>query len=156
VTQKQTFFQIAMDGPAGSGKSTIAKNVAKKLNFTYLNSGGLYRCYAIALRDSAIDVTDVKAVIKVIEHANVDQKGTRLYLNDLEVNDRAYTKDISSFVPVISKIPEVRLAVGQCQYKIADHNDIVVEGRDTTTEVFPNATLKIYVQADPKLRAQRR
>jgi cytidylate kinase len=145
-----------MDGPAGAGKSTIARALSKKLGFTYINSGGLYRCYAIALKNANTDITDINAILKIINETNVNQSGDSFFLNGVDVTKLCYSKEISSFVPLISKIPEIRVASSDTQKKIAKLANIVIEGRDTTTVMFPGATLKVYVTADPKLRAQRR
>jgi cytidylate kinase len=150
------YYQIAMDGPAGAGKSTIARSLAKKIGFTYVNSGGLYRCFAIAIRDAAIDTNNINEIVRLITETRVRQLGDKFFLNDQDVSERCYTKDISAFVPVISKIPEIRVACSESQEAIARSTNIVIEGRDTTTVMFPNALLKAYVTADPKLRAQRR
>lgn len=150
------YYQIALDGPAGAGKSTIARALAKKLGFTYMNSGGLYRCYAIALKNANVDITNINQILKVINETKVNQAGDVFFLNGADVTKICYSKEISTFVPLISKIPEIRVACSDTQRKISQSVDIVVEGRDTTTVMFPQATLKVYVTADPKLRAQRR
>jgi cytidylate kinase len=154
IIEMSKLFQIAMDGPAGAGKSTIAKAVAKKLGFTFINSGGMYRCIAIALKD--VDLNDEHAIKKVLKEITVTQQGDVLLLNDADVSAECYSTHIANLVPQVSKIPCVREKCHDCQMKLADGANIVIEGRDTTTVMFPNATLKVYVTADDKLRATRR
>jgi cytidylate kinase len=149
-------YQIALDGPAGAGKSTLAKKLAAQLDFIYINSGGIYRSIAVALRDNNTDITDLKEVAKVLENSRVVQKGSRMFLNGQDINDRCYTQDIQNFVPLISPIHIIREASTKSQILTAANNNIVIEGRDTTTVVFPNATLKVFVTASQELRAQRR
>jgi cytidylate kinase len=136
------FFQIALDGPAGAGKSTIAKTLAKELNFTFINSGAIFRCICIAVIDSGITITDNKEIANLLPSLSIGQKGDTIYLNNVDVSERSRANEISSIVPIIAKIPEVRTFAVDAQRKIAETDNIVVEGRDTTTVVFPNATMK--------------
>jgi cytidylate kinase len=147
-------FQIAMDGPAGAGKSTVAKAVAQKLGFTFINSGGMYRCIAIALKN--IDLSDEHSVKQILKETNVTQQGDILLLNGKDVTAECYSPAIANLVPLVSKIALVREKCHDFQMKLAEGANIVIEGRDTTTVMFPNATLKVYVTADDKLRATRR
>lgn len=151
---KQKFYQIAIDGPAGSGKSTIAKLIAKKLNFLFINTGGMFRCCAIALQNT--NLKDKKAVSKVLKFISIDLKNDLLFLNGVDVTKQATESKISLLASDIGKIPEVRTFLLKEQRKISQGNNVVIEGRDTTTCVFPNAILKVYMTASIKERARRR
>jgi cytidylate kinase len=150
------YYQIAMDGPAGAGKSTLAKRLARELGFTFINSGGMYRCFAIAIRDNGSDYSNIPEVIKAIKGADVSQIGTKMLLNNIDVTQKCYTPEITLLVPEISKIKEVRDECHDAQLRLATGTNIVIEGRDTTTVMFPDATLKVFVTASSELRAQRR
>jgi cytidylate kinase len=151
-----SYYQIALDGPAGAGKSTIAKELSKRLGFTFINSGGMYRCIAIALLRNNTDISNIEEVTKVLNTIDVTQNGNDLLLNGEVVTNICYTPEITRFVPTISPIPQVREACHEFQMRLANSNNIVAEGRDTTTVVFPNATLKVFVTADQLLRVLRR
>jgi cytidylate kinase len=148
------YYQIAIDGPAGSGKSTTAKHLAQKLGFTHINSGGLFRCYALLfIRNHA---TTEEQFIPLLEKNNAYQVGDALFLNDEDVTKECYSQHVARFVPNISMLLSVREKVMATQHIIADKQNIVVEGRDTTSVVFPRATLKIFLTATDHVRAIRR
>lgn len=150
------YYQIAMDGPAGAGKSTIAKELAKILNFTFINSGGIYRSVVVAVKQNNIDVSDINAIENLLKTIKVEQKGNDMYLNGNNISNLTWTNETTAVVPTIAQIPKVREFVKLTQRHIAESNNIVIEGRDTTTVVFPNATLKCWIFADPVIRATRR
>lgn len=147
-----------MDGPAGAGKSSIAKLLAKKLGFTYINSGAMFRCVAIYILKNNISLENQSLLEESIKKGKISISQTKddFFLNNEKVTDRLHTPEVSSLVPVIAKIPFVRNFVEGNSANIAKTQDIVIEGRDTTTVVFPNATLKCWVFADPLIRATRR
>ena len=150
---------IAIDGPAGSGKSTAAKNLAKKLGFTYLDTGAMYRAITFcALRSNIVD--DVPAVIEMTRNLSLRLKYengiNRVFVNDEEVTDNIRTPEVNSMVSEISVIPEVRAEMVKIQKSIGNHGSIVAEGRDVTTVVFPNADIKIFLTASIDERANRR
>jgi cytidylate kinase len=136
------YYQIAIDGPAGSGKSSIAKLLARKLGFTFINSGGFYRAVTVAIVENKIPFHDVKKIIKLIDKISVTQIGDDMYLNGRKVTDQCYSAEITTNVPTISKIKEVREFCLNSKVLLSEKNNIVIEGRDTTTVLFPNATLK--------------
>jgi cytidylate kinase len=147
-------YVIAIDGPAGAGKSTIAKQLADVLNFTFVNSGGLYRCLAIALKNISLENTeDVEAIIN---SSKIIQEKNSFFLNDLDVTTECYSKEIAGLVPFIAKIPCVGKKIIDIRREIAKTASIVVEGRETTSVVFPDANLKVYLDASVQVRAQRR
>ncbi|MDR3249801.1 MAG: (d)CMP kinase [Mycoplasmataceae bacterium] len=150
------FYQIAMDGPAGAGKSSIAKKLSLKLNFTFINSGGIFRSIAVAIAENNIDYNNENQIENLLKLNKISQKGDDMYLNDKNISDKTWTPKITALVPNIAKIKIIREYVKKIQQNIAKTNNIAIEGRDTTTMIFPNAILKCWVFADPKIRALRR
>ena len=147
---------IAMDGPAGTGKSTIASIIAKKLNITYLNSGSFYRALTLALLDGGVDLTDENAVVDFCKKQNLDYNKSRLVLNGTDVEDHLHDDRVSKNVAQISAIVPVRHLVNDRMQEITKSLDIVCEGRDMTTVVFPQAEHKFYLDASLDVQAQRR
>ena len=150
---------IAIDGPAGSGKSTAAKNIAQKLGFTYLDTGAMYRAITfIALRKGIAE--DISAIIDMAREINLKLKFengiTRVFVNDEEVTEKIRSAEVNAKVSDISKIPEVRAELVKIQKKLGDEGNIVAEGRDVTTVVFPNADLKFFLTATIDVRTKRR
>lgn len=150
---------IAIDGPAGSGKSTDAKNLARKLGFTYLDTGAMYRAITFcALRNDIVD--DVPAVIQMTKNLSLKLKYengvTRVFVNDEEATEQIRTPEVNSKVSEISVIPEVREEMVKIQKRIGEQGNIVAEGRDVTTVVFPNADIKFFMTASIEERARRR
>lgn len=150
---------IAIDGPAGSGKSTAAKNIALKLGFTYMDTGAMYRAITfLALRNGIAD--DTPAVIKMTTGIDLNLKSengiTRVFVNGEEVTEQIRSAEVNAKVSDISKIPEVRKELVMIQKKMGETGNIVAEGRDVTTVVFPDADLKIYLTASIDVRAKRR
>lgn len=150
-------FSIAIDGPAGSGKSTIAQIVAKKLNFKYINSGLFYRAiaYYMQLHNIIIDnVTDWNK--EVLDKINLKWKDNNIILNNQVLNDILKSNKYSSLASQIAIIPKVRNFVNENILNISKKFNIVVDGRDIGTVVLPNASAKIFLDADVKTRAERR
>lgn len=150
---------IAIDGPAGSGKSTAAKKIAEKLGFTYVDTGAMYRAITyLALREGIVD--DVQKVIEATRSIALRLKFenglTRVFINDEEVTEEIRSFDVNSKVSEISVIPEVRKELVKLQRKLGKAGNIVAEGRDTTTVVFPDADIKIFLTASVDERARRR
>ena len=150
---------IAIDGPAGSGKSTAAKNIAQKLGFTYLDTGAMYRAITfIALRNGIAE--DVPAVIEMARKINLklrfENGVTRVFVDDEEVTEQIRSAEVNAKVSDISRIPEVRAELVKIQKKLGSEGNIVAEGRDVTTVVFPNADLKIFLTASIDVRTKRR
>ncbi len=153
---KNNVYQIAIDGPSGAGKSSIAKAIAKKLNFVFINTGGMYRCYALALIRKDVNLNDIDAILNELKRNNVQLKGEKFFLNNEDVTNLILDNIVAAVASKIAVIPEVRDFCVENQQKIASGINCVMEGRDTTSVVLPNATLKVYLDADLDLRAKRR
>ncbi len=147
---------IAMDGPAGTGKSTIASIIAKKLDITYLNSGSFYRALTMALLDGGIDLSDQEKVVEFCKKQKLEYNKSRLVLNGVDVEDHLHDDRVSKNVAQISAIVPVRHLVNDRMQEITKSLDIVCEGRDMTTVVFPQAEYKFYLDASLDVQAQRR
>jgi small subunit ribosomal protein S1 len=152
---------IAIDGPAGSGKSTIAKLLAEKLetdgrSFTYINSGNLYRAITLGCVRSGIPVTDTEKVLEYAQKAVIDYRGEDVYLDGENVTSLLHSDEIDREVSPLSSIVSVRHLVNDLIRGLARNINVVVEGRDMTTVVFPDAKYRFYLDASPEARAARR
>ena len=148
---------VAIDGPSGAGKTTIAKLVAKELGYNYLDTGALYRAIAVSLRDKGVEADDIDAdlggVLRITDIRFVDGK---VYTNGRDVSDEIRSKEIDHYSSVFSARKIVRDFLLDVQRNTALLQDVVVEGRDTTTVVFPDAGKKIFLDASLEERAKRR
>lgn len=149
---------VAMDGPAGSGKSTIARHIAGKLDYFYLNSGSMYRAMTLLSIRKGVPPTDAPALIELAKHCRIDfaDNGQITLLNNEDVSDALRTPEIERAIPDVAKVPEVRREMVKQQRRIGKKGGIIVEGRDVTTVVFPEADLKFYINASVEERARRR
>ena len=148
---------VAMDGPSGSGKTTMAKLIAEELGFSYLDTGALYRAIALALRGNMIEPEENDDEISaVLSRTFVTFKDGKIFLNGRDVSEEIRSKEIDHYSSVFSARRLVRDFLLDAQRNSALHNDIVVEGRDTTTVVFPNAAKKVFLDASVEERAKRR
>jgi CMP/dCMP kinase len=148
---------IAIDGPSGSGKTTIAKLIAKELGFNYLDTGALYRAVALALRNNSIEPEDSdEKLMDVLSHTRVTFNNGRVFLNSKDVSEDIRSAIIDHYSSVFSSRKIVRDFLLNAQRDAALNSDLVVEGRDTTTVVFPDAKKKIYLDASIDERAKRR
>ena len=149
---------IAMDGPAGSGKSTIAQRLAEKLDYLYLNSGSMYRAMTLLSLQEGGDPTNVAMLTRLAKSCRIDflDNGKTTLLNGEDVSDALRTPEIDRAIVDIAKIPEVRYEMVKQQRRIGEKGGIIVEGRDVTTVVFPDADLKFYINASVEERAKRR
>lgn len=152
---------IAIDGPSGTGKSTVAKEVARKLNFTYFDTGAMYRSFAWKVVQEGVDPSNAGAVRKIADHfqfdIETDRTGEKHYLvNKVDVTHKIRTQEISRASSQISIYPFVRQVVVKIQRHFGRAGDAVFEGRDMGTVVFPDAELKVFLTARPEIRAQRR
>lgn len=147
---------VAIDGPAGSGKGTVADLVSKECNLVNIDTGATYRSVALkALQNNVID--DEKAIIEISK--NIDIKFTpdkKVFVDGVDVTDDIRSKEVTKIVSQVSSIVEVRKNLVELQKKMAGDNDCIMEGRDITTVVFPNAKYKFYLDATPEERARRR
>ena len=147
---------IAIDGPAGSGKSTIARKVAEALGFTYVNSGNLYRALTLRILRRNISASDADALLQCASEARIEYRMGRLFLDGADEEDSLHSAEVDALVAQISAIPPLRDIVNAQVRAIAGSMDAVVEGRDITTVVFPDAKMKFFLDASPEARARRR
>jgi len=153
---------IAMDGPAGSGKSTIAKLLAEKLKgkdgkeYTYVNSGNLYRAITLGCLRANIDIKNSEKVVEFAQNIDISYQKTEVFLNGENVTELLHTDEIDRYSAPLSAIVPVRHIVNDLIRAIAKGQNIVVEGRDITTVVFPDAEYRFYLDASPDSRAKRR
>ena len=150
-------LQIAIDGPAGAGKSTVAKKLAEKLNITYVDTGAMYRALTYkALRDG-IDIYNTGKIIELAKDTNIIMSQGNLYIdNQLVHEEDIKSKDVTNYVSHVAKIASVRKIMVGLQKKIASHGSVIMDGRDIATHVLPNANIKIYLTASIEERALRR
>lgn len=144
-------MQIAIDGPAGSGKSTVAKKIAEKLNIIYIDTGAMYRAITLKLKD-----IDKKYYQEACNNTNIEFINNKIFLDGKDVSLQIRSEEISKLTSDISKIDFVRKKLVSIQKEIADKNSVVMEGRDITTVVLPDADYKFYLNASPEIRAKRR
>ena len=153
-------INIAMDGPAGAGKSTVAKAAAKTLGFIYVDTGALYRSVAYYALSKGADCKNADEVVPLLAEITPELKFIdgvqRVFLNGEDVSDRIRTPEVSMGSSNVSAIPEVRKFLFELQRKIAAENNVIMDGRDIGTVVLPNADLKIFFTASPEERARRR
>jgi len=151
---------IAIDGPAGAGKSTIAKQVAKQLGFIYVDTGAMYRAMALYLIREGIDRNDTAGIEKACENADISisyENGTQVVLLMGEnVNDKLRTEEVGNMASMSSTNPKVREKLVALQQKLAREKDVVMDGRDIGTVVLPDSKCKIYLTASSAVRAKRR
>ena len=149
-------IMIAIDGPAGSGKSTIAKLIAKKHSLTYLDTGAMYRMVAFFSLENNIDLNDELSVKKMMEEIRLDINNEHFMVNNKDVSKEIRTPEITRIVSKIASIKQIRENLVQLQREIAKGKNSILDGRDIGTVVFPNADLKIFLIASPEERAKRR
>ena len=149
---------VAIDGTAGSGKSTTAKGVAEKLGFLYLDTGAMYRAATTAVLSASIDSDDESAVSDCVETIEIDfdESGRLIFLNGMDVSQTIRGREVTQNVSAVSAYPRVRKRMVAMQREIAGYRDFVVEGRDIGTVVFPNADFKFFIVASIEERAKRR
>jgi cytidylate kinase len=147
---------VAIDGPAGSGKSTIARMVARGLGFTYVNSGNIYRAMTLRVLRSSVDPAKTEAVLSSSRAATIEYRSGRLFLDGADAEEELHTASVDALVAQLSAIPALRDIVNAHVRRIAGGEDAVVEGRDMTTVVFPDADAKFYLDASAEARARRR
>lgn len=155
----QKFIIIAIDGPAASGKSTLAKHLADKLGYLYVDTGAMYRAITYFALENGIE-NDENAVIEATRNIDLkleyENRITKVFINGNDVTANIRTPRVNAKVSDISRIKDVRVELVKLQQKFGNNNNLIVEGRDTTTVVFPNADLKIFLTAEAKERARRR
>jgi len=152
---------IAIDGYSACGKSTTARAVAKKLNYTYVDSGAMYRTVTYYLLENDIPLTDMAGIGNALAQVEItfrpDEDGNPVtHLNNKAVEEQIREMKVSENVSAVAAIPAVRRAMVQIQHRLGEAKEVVMDGRDIGTVVFPEAELKIFMTADPEIRAQRR
>lgn len=156
-----SYIAVAVDGPAGAGKSSVSKNVAAQLGFVYIDTGAMYRCAALYAIENGIDIkTDSKTLILRLDDINIAMKhtdnGQRIYLNGEDVSERIRREDVSVGASDVAVIPEVRKKLVAMQQDMAKHDNVIMDGRDICTTVLPNAQVKVFLTASVEERAKRR
>ena len=148
---------VAIDGPAGSGKGTVAKILADKLNLVYIDTGATYRCVALAVIENNIDYKDEEKVVELAKSLDIKfLDNGKVLLNGNDVTKDIRSKEVSKIVSPVSSNVKLRELMVDIQRNMASNNDVIMEGRDITTVVFPNANYKFYLDADLNERAKRR
>ena len=151
---------IAIDGPAGAGKSTIAKMLARRLGYLFINTGAMYRAVAWKALQQGVSLEDADRIGKLAEDSFIELTGTvdamRVLMDGRDISEEIVTPQISQTASIVSAIPAVRRALVARQQQIGKAGGVVMEGRDIGTQVFPNAEVKIYLDATSDARAQRR
>ncbi len=156
------YISVAVDGPAGAGKSTVAKAVAKNLGYTYIDTGAMYRAAALFAINSGIDIKNEKnRVISCLDNIDITIKNgndeeQQIFLNGENVSERIREEDISAGASDIAVIPEVRRKLVAMQQKMAESDNVIMDGRDICSYVLPNAQVKIFLTASAQSRAERR
>ena len=150
-------FVVGIDGPAGSGKGTITKMVADKLGLVNIDTGAMYRCVALATLNNNIDLKDEDKIIELAKNIKITfDSSLHTFLDGKDVSSEIRTKKVSDIVSIISRIVPVREEMVIQQRKLAEGHDVIMEGRDITTVVFPDAKYKFYLDATVGERAKRR
>lgn len=153
-------FVVAIDGPAGSGKGTITKLVGKKLNLVNIDTGAMYRCASLYMIKNNISLEQIDEIEEMLRNIKIEQKMEgdldKFYLNGEDVSDKIRETEVNSIVSQVSHILIVREKMVELQREMGKNVDIIMEGRDIGTNVFPNADVKIYLDATPEERANRR
>jgi len=147
---------VALDGPAGVGKSTIAKMIASKASLFYVNSGNFYRGITFQSIKNNLTVKDTREIIKLSEQINFSIHENKLFIDNEDIEDKLHSDSVDALVAHISSIGKVRKIVNKAIKQCTSSMNIIVEGRDITTVVFPNADYKIYLDASVETRAKRR
>ena len=150
-------IQVAIDGPAGSGKGTVTKLVAEKCNLIYIDTGVTYRCVTLKMLENGVSLEEEDKVIEIAENINIEFTiDGKTLLDGIDVSDKIRSKEVTKLVSFVSSIVRVRELMVEVQRKMASDNNVIMEGRDITTVVLPNAKYKFYLDASVDERARRR
>lgn len=147
---------VAIDGPAGVGKSTIAKYIADKASLFYVNSGNFYRAITLEVIKNKVSINDTDSIVDIANSLEFSLINERLHVNKVDIEDKLHSDSVDSLVAQVSSIVNVRRLVNTAIRKTTESMNIIVEGRDISTVVFPNADLKVYLDASVATRAARR
>ncbi|CDA33635.1 cytidylate kinase [Firmicutes bacterium CAG:536] len=149
-------INIAIDGPSGVGKSTIADRVAESLHMVHLDTGAMYRCVAYYLVSHQIDLSESQALDQALDSIHISFQGKQVFLNDVDVSKEIRTNEISMLTSKVATNPSVRKKMVALQQEVAKDKGYILDGRDICTVVLPDAEVKIYMDASAKARAERR
>ncbi len=153
-------FVIAIDGFSSCGKSTVAKALAKELNFVFIDSGAMYRAVTLYIQQHKVNIENEQEVLDALDNIHIDfvpnPEKVQILLNGEDVSDAIRTMEVSEYVSEVSALKPVRKAMVHQQQNLGKKRNIVMDGRDIGTTVFPNADLKIFMTASPQVRAERR
>ena len=153
-------FIITIDGPSGAGKSTVSKRIAARLNLSYIDTGAMYRCVAWAAREAGLNVTDERALPQLLQNLRIrfqaSGENNLVFCNDQEVTNLIRSPEIDGLASAVSSLACVRNALLPLQRAAAQNSHAIIDGRDAGTVIFPQADLKIYLDADLSTRARRR
>lgn len=149
-------INIAIDGPSGVGKSTIADRVAESLHMVHLDTGAMYRCVAYYLVSHQIDLSNSQALDQALDSIHISFQGKQVFLNDVDVSKEIRTNEISMLTSKVATNPSVRKKMVALQQEVAKDKGYILDGRDICTVVLPDAEVKIYMDASAKARAERR
>ena len=149
-------FKIAIDGPGGAGKSTIAKLIAKKLGIDYIDTGAMYRALGLKMMNLGMDFEDADAIGKLLEETDIDFRDGNIFLDGENVSDLIRTPEVSMAASKVSAYAFVRKHMVSAQQKMGESKSVIMDGRDICTDVFPDAEYKYFVTADAEERAMRR
>lgn len=147
---------IAIDGPAGAGKSTVAKKIAEILSFEYIDTGAMYRALTFKVLNLGLDPKSVDDVINTMKNTSIDFRNNHIYLDDVQIDKEIRENIINQNVSYVAKIKEVREGMVKIQRELAETKSVVMDGRDIATVVFPNADFKFFITASVEERANRR
>jgi len=148
-------YKLAIDGPAGSGKSTISSLIAKKLGWTHIDTGAMYRAVTLQALELGINLNE-EAQYRFLETSTIHYDFDRIYINDRDVSEAIRSEAVTNNVSLVSSFPYVRKRLVELQQQAAQHGNIIMDGRDIGTVVIPNADLKIFLTANVEERAKRR
>ena len=149
-------FIVAIDGPSGTGKGTITELIAKKFNFQYLDTGATYRCVTLKMIKENIKLDETEKIKEMLKNIKIDFEGEKVFLDGEEVTKKIREEEVTNLVSQVSHIGEVRSAMVELQRRMSEGKEVILDGRDIGTNVFPNAEVKIYLDASSEERAKRR
>lgn len=149
-------MDIAIDGPAGAGKSTVAKNIATRLNLIYIDTGAMYRALTLKIINSKIDFEDQDSIFEIAKKTKIELKNNRIFLDKIDVTEEIRQPSVNSKVSLIAQISEIRKLMVDLQRNIAKNNNVIMDGRDIGTHVLPKASYKFFLTASIEERANRR
>ncbi len=153
-------YRIAIDGPSGAGKSTVARMIAQRLGYLYIDTGAMYRAVGLKVTQERISWNNVEAIVRAAGRARIElrpsQQGCRVWLDGVDVSEAIRTEAVGQAASRVSSIPEVRRILVLAQQHLGRNGGVVMEGRDIGTKVFPEAELKIFLDASEPTRARRR